>query len=120
MGNSKSKQKAGPADDAWLVPQVGDLVDVRAPSGWTVGEVSKRHRNGDISITTNEIGKDSFGNDVYGVTYRLNKAEHHERIAAMGTLLQEVAAQHPHSSPFSSAQVHTQTWASHSMPRRHK
>ena len=59
-------------------------MDVRANCGWTVGEVTKRHKNGDITVTTNEIGKDSAGNDVYGLTYRLNKAVHQEKIAPMG------------------------------------
>ena len=84
MGNSKSKHKAAPVDDAWAAPQEGDLVDVRASSGWTVGEVTKRHRNGDITVTTNEVGKDTSGNDVYGIQYRLNKSQHLDQVAAMG------------------------------------
>ena len=60
-------------------------MDVKVPSGWTVGEVSKRHKNGDISITTNEVGKDSNGNDMYGINYRLNKQEHFNKLAALGS-----------------------------------
>jgi len=121
MGNSKSKHKAGPADDAWLIPQVGDLVDVRVPNGWTVGEVTKRHKNGDVSVTTNEIGKDSNNNDVYGITYRLNKAEHHGKMAAMGACKQRsCSASSAGLKQKPTSQAPTPTLASRSMRFQHK